>query len=68
MNLLFGGEEGNGFVEDVGIMREEVNAVKMCQALHRGTWGLAVEVESESVAWWGRREGQKGQLLANTVR
>lgn len=55
-------------MEDVGIMREEVNAVKMCQALHRGTWGLAVEVESESVAWWGRREGQKGQLLANTVR
>lgn len=63
MNLLFGGEEGNGFVEDLGSMREEVSAVKMCEGLHRGTWELAVEVESESAAWWRRRVDQKGHLL-----
>lgn len=50
MNLLFGGEEGDDFLEDLGIMREEVNAVKICDGLHRGTWRLAVEVKSESVA------------------
>lgn len=42
MNVLFGGEEGNRF-EDTRIMREEVNAVKICDGLHREAWGLAVE-------------------------